>query len=74
MIEISSENDDYYINGYISYPEVTRSTRSEITTLVNGRVIKNNKLNKAIIDKIKDGEKKYTAEFENTAFEDIPKP
>ena len=50
MIEITSENDDYYINGYISYPEVTRSTRSEITTLVNGRVIKNNKLNKAIIN------------------------
>ena len=50
MIEITNENDDYYINGYISYPEVTRSTRGEITTLVNGRVIKNNKLNKTIID------------------------
>lgn len=50
MIEISGENDDYYIHGYISYPEMTKSNRSAITTLVNGRVIKNNELNKIIID------------------------
>lgn len=50
MIEISGENDDYYINGYISYPEVTKANRNSITTLVNGRVIKNNELNKLIID------------------------
>ena len=50
MIEISGENDDYYISGYISYPEITKSNRNSITTLVNGRVIKNNQLNKAIIE------------------------
>ena len=50
MVEISGENDDYYISGYISYPEVTKSNRNSITTLVNGRVIKNNELNKIIID------------------------
>ena len=50
MIEISGENDDYYISGYISYPEITKSNRNSITTLVNGRVIKNNNLNKAIIN------------------------
>ncbi len=50
MIEIRGENDDYYISGYISYPEVARSNRNAITTLVNGRVIKNNKLNKVITD------------------------
>ena len=50
MIEISGENDDYYIHGYISYPEMTKSNRNSITTLVNGRVIKNNELNKIIID------------------------
>lgn len=50
MITISGENDDYYINGYISYPEVTKGNRNSITTLVNGRVIKNNELNKCIID------------------------
>jgi DNA mismatch repair protein MutL len=50
MIPISGENDDYYIHGYISYPEVTKGNRNSITTLVNGRVIKNNELNKCIID------------------------
>lgn len=50
MISISGENDDYYISGFISYPEVTKSNRNGITTLVNGRVIKNNELNKIIID------------------------
>ncbi|MBR3049799.1 MAG: DNA mismatch repair endonuclease MutL [Bacilli bacterium] len=50
MVEISGENDDYYISGYIGYPEIARSNRNSITTLVNGRVIKNNKLNKTIID------------------------
>ena len=50
MIAVSGENDDYYINGYISYPEVTKGNRNSITTLVNGRVIKNNELNKCIVD------------------------
>ena len=50
MIPISGENDDYYVNGYISYPEVTKGNRNSITTLVNGRVIKNNELNKCIVD------------------------
>ena len=50
MIPIEGENDDYYISGYISYPEVTKSNRNSITTLVNGRVIKNNELNKIITE------------------------
>ena len=50
MIEISGENDDYYIHGFISYPEMQKSNRSAITTLVNGRVIKNNDLNKIITE------------------------
>ena len=50
MIEINGENDDYNISGFISYPEVTKGNRNSITTLVNGRVIKNNELNKCIIE------------------------
>jgi len=50
MIPIEGENDDYYIHGFISYPEVTKPNRNSITTLVNGRVIKNNELNKCIVD------------------------
>ena len=48
MVEISSENDDYKISGYISYPEITRSTRTHITTLVNNRVVKNQDINRCI--------------------------
>lgn len=48
MIPIKGENDDYSLEGYISMPEITRSSRNYMTTIVNGRVIKNASLNKAI--------------------------
>ena len=48
MIKVSSENDDYEVSGYISMPELNRSSRNYMTTLVNGRVIKNSILNKVI--------------------------
>lgn len=50
MIEISAENDDYVISGYIGYPEIAKTSRNVITTLVNGRVIKNLDLNRCLID------------------------
>lgn len=50
MIEIKGENDDYEIFGYISYPEIVKSNKNSITTLVNGRIIKNYELNRLIID------------------------
>lgn len=50
MIKVEGENRDYRISGFISYPEVTRSSRNVITTLVNGRVIKNNDLIKTILE------------------------
>lgn len=50
MIEITNENDDYKISGYISYPEVTKPNRNSIITFVNGRYIKNNEVNKTIIE------------------------
>jgi len=50
MISINAYNDDYEINGYISLPEIHRSTRNSMITIVNGRVVKNNELNKMIND------------------------
>lgn len=50
MVEINGENDDYVISGFISYPELSRSNRNSITTLINGRVIKNNELIRVISD------------------------
>ena len=48
MISVQDENDDYCIHGFISMPEVSRSSRNYMTTIVNGRVIKNASLNKII--------------------------
>ena len=50
IVEVKAENDDYQISGYISLPEVSRSTRSSMVTLVNGRVIRNIELNRYIND------------------------
>ena len=48
MIPIEGENEDYKINGYISLPEVTRSNKNNMTTIVNGRVVRNSILYKSI--------------------------
>ena len=48
MIEIEGSNDDYTIKGYISLPEVTRSSKNHMTTIVNGRVVRNSTLYKSI--------------------------
>jgi len=50
MIHIEGENNDYYVEGYISMPEIHRSNRSNMTLLVNGRVIKNSYINNVIND------------------------
>jgi len=50
MIELHGENDDYVISGYISYPEIQKSTKNAIILLVNGRYIKNNEINRIIAD------------------------
>jgi len=50
MISIDSSNEDYVLKGFVSYPEVTKPNRNSIITFVNGRYIKNNELNKAIIE------------------------
>ena len=48
MIAIDGENDDYKITGYISLPEVTRSNKNHMTTIVNGRVVRNATLYRSI--------------------------
>ena len=50
MLPIEISNDDYEVSGYISLPEVNRSSRNHMTVLVNGRVIKNQYLNRIIND------------------------
>lgn len=50
MLEIKALNDDFEISGYIGKPEILKSTRSHMVTFINGRVIKNNDINRAIND------------------------
>lgn len=48
MIKIENCNEDYNIEGYISLPEVSRSSKNYITTIVNGRVIRNALINRTV--------------------------
>ncbi len=50
MITLKTEDDDYTIEGFISLPEVHRSSRNHMITLVNGRVVRNIELNRIIND------------------------
>ena len=50
MIEVSDSNDDYEVSGYISYPEIARTSKNNMITLVNGRAIRNSELNRCILD------------------------
>lgn len=50
MLKLECENDDYEINGYISLPDINKSNRNHLITIVNGRVVRNSELNKVIND------------------------
>jgi len=50
MIEINASDNDYDISGYISKPELHKSSRNVMVTLVNGRVVRNNEINRVIND------------------------
>ena len=49
MLKIEAKDLDFEIFGYISLPEVTRASRNYLSTIINGRFIKNFSLNKAIV-------------------------
>ena len=48
MVPVSGENADYLVSGYISLPEVHRSSRNNMVTIVNGRVVRNLEINRVI--------------------------
>ena len=50
MIKINASSEDYDIDGYICKPSILKSNRNHMTTIVNGRIVKNIELNKAIND------------------------
>jgi DNA mismatch repair protein MutL len=50
LVPINGQSLDYKISGYASMPEITRASRNYISTMINGRFIKNYPLAKAIQD------------------------
>lgn len=48
LVPVSGKSLDYTISGFASMPEVTRASRNYISTMINGRFIKNYALAKAI--------------------------
>ena len=50
MEYIKGSNDDYDIDGYISNINISKSSKKDMITLVNGRVVNNQYLNKVIKD------------------------
>ena len=49
-LEVKALDDDFEISGYVCKPDVLKSHRNNIVTFVNGRVIKNNDIFRAIND------------------------
>lgn len=50
MLYIEGSNNDYDVKGYISLPEVHRSSRNNMITIVNKRVVRNTEINRIIND------------------------
>ena len=50
MLEIKASNDDFDLYGYVCKPEILRSNRNYLITIVNDRVIRNMDINRAIND------------------------
>ncbi|TMU87668.1 DNA mismatch repair endonuclease MutL [Bacillus sp. BHET2] len=48
MVPINVDSLDFKVKGYISLPEVTRASRNYISTMINGRFIKNYAIAKSI--------------------------
>ncbi|ASS65251.1 DNA mismatch repair endonuclease MutL [Paenibacillus sp. RUD330] len=49
MLPLRGTHPDYELNGYISKPEMTRASRSAITTVVNGRYIRSFTVQQALL-------------------------
>lgn len=48
LIPIEAESLDFTIRGYVTLPEVTRASRNYMSTIVNGRYVRNYPLMKAV--------------------------
>ena len=53
MLEIKGNSNLYQVSGYISNLNITRSSKGNMTFIVNGRSVKNNKLFNTVLDAYK---------------------
>lgn len=49
MLPVNGENLDYKLSGFVSRPDFTRANRNGISTIINGRYIRNYGLNQALL-------------------------
>ncbi len=50
MLPIKAFDDDFEINGFIAKPSILKKNRNHMHTIVNGRIVRNNDINRAIND------------------------
>lgn len=50
MLNINATSDDFVIDGFISKPEVLKSNKNHLITFINGRLVRNSEINRAIND------------------------
>jgi len=50
MLEIKALNDDFEIKGFVCKPEILKSNRNHLITFINGRVVRNGDIFRAIND------------------------
>lgn len=50
MLEIKASSDDFEITGFVGKPGILKKNRNHFNTIVNGRVVRNNDINRAIND------------------------
>ena len=50
MLEIKASSDDFEITGFIGKPGILKKNRNHFNTFVNGRIVRNNEINRAIND------------------------
>ena len=50
MVPIHATTLDFELNGYMTLPEITRASRNYVSTMINGRYIKNFPLAKAVLE------------------------
>lgn len=61
LVEVKLEFEDFHLSGFISKPNISRNYRSWQTLIVNGRIISNRAITKAV-------EESYTALIPHAAF------